>query len=131
MTPAALRAALTTAAGHGGVYWGLPSMPSDQIVFELTSRLLEAPISGSLRAALYEMIAQLPGVSLVPNATDAAGRHGTGILLQFRSAGHGPSTSMLVVAPGTYEFLGWTDVSPTQVVHTADLSSGLVTLPRP
>lgn len=130
-TPAALRADLTTAAGHGAVYWGLPSMPSDQLVFDLTSRLLEAPISGSLRAALYEMIAQLPGVSLVQNVTDAVGRHGTGILLHFQSAVHGPSTSMLIVAPGTYKFLGWTDISTTQVVHTADLSSGLVTLPRP
>jgi hypothetical protein len=77
------------------------------------------------------MNAQLPGVSLVQNATDAAGRHGTGISLQFRSAGHGPSTSMIIVAAGTYKFLGWTSVSPTQVAHTADLSSGLITLPRP
>jgi hypothetical protein len=59
-TPATLRDALTVAAGNGDAHWGLPAMPSDQLIFTLASRLLEAPISGSLRAALYEMIAQLP-----------------------------------------------------------------------
>ena len=130
-TPAALRTALAAAAARGGDYWGLPRYSAEQIAFLLVSRLLEGPVSGSLRAALYQVVAQAPGVSLVPNATDAAGRHGTGILLRIASAQFGSMTITFIITPGTYRFLGWTQVAPGEVGHIADLGSGLITLPRP
>jgi len=130
--PAALRAALSAAAARGGDYWGLPRYSStEQIAFLLASRLLEGPVSGSLRAALYEVISQVPGVSLLQNVTDAAGRHGTGILLPIRSPRYGTLTITFIITPGTYRFLGWTQEAPGNVAHTADLGSGLVALPRP
>ena len=127
---AALRSALYAAAARGGAYWGLPTFSTDQIVFQLIDSLLSAPISGAQRAALYELIAQVPGVTLVRDAIDAAGRHGTGIVMRFPHTIRGPQTLEIILAPRTYSVLGATQDMPGQGVHFANLGSGLVTLPR-
>jgi hypothetical protein len=129
--PAALRAALYAAAARGGAAWGLPTVHSaDAIVASLIETLLGVPISGPLRAALYELLAQTPGVTLVPNAVDAAGRHGTGIVTNWDYPGYGRGTTETIFAPGTYAVLGGNDIMPGQRVYFATLGSGLVTLPR-
>jgi hypothetical protein len=124
--PAALRAALYTAAGRPAPdgswnFWGVaapgpvPSRPSKtDIVFELVGRLLQAPISSQLRSALYEVTAQLPGVTLIPNVADAAGRHGVQIALATKAViggapgrcGSGVGFHGFILDPVTYRYLG-------------------------
>ena len=129
-SPAALRAALYAAAARGGAAWSLPSsFSADQIVFSLISKLVQVPLSGSLRAALYEVIARLPGVTLVRNAVDAAGRHGTGIVIKWDFPGYGMGTVEIIFAPRTYTVLGTSNVMPGQRVYFATVGSGLVTPP--
>jgi hypothetical protein len=129
-SPAALRAALYAAAARGGAAWSMPSSASaDQIVFSFISRLVQVPLSGSLRAALYEVIARIPGVILVRDAVDAAGRHGTGIVMKWDYPGYGMGTAEIIFAPRTYTVLGAGNVMPGQRVYFANLGSGLVTPP--
>jgi hypothetical protein len=129
-SPAALRAALYAAAARGGAAWSLPSsFSADQIVFSLISKLVQVPLSGSLRAALYEVIARLPGVTLVRNAVDAAGRHGTGIVIKWDFPGYGMGTVEIIFAPRTYTVLGTSNIMPGQRVYFATVGSGLVTPP--
>jgi hypothetical protein len=129
--PAALRAALYAAAARGGAAWGLPTVGSTQVVLDIIiGRLFSVPLSGPLRAALYEVLAQLPGVTLVRNAVDAAGRHGTGIELPWYYPGYGQGTIETVFAPRTYQVLGGNNIMPGQRIYYAFLGSGLVTLPK-
>lgn len=131
-SPAALRAALYAAAARGGAAWGLPSVHSaNVIVAALLEQLLGVPLSGPLRAALYELLAQMPGVTLVPNAVDVAGRHGTGIVMKWDYPGYGLGTMETIFAAGTYAVLGGNNIMPGQRVYFATLGSGLVTLPGP
>jgi hypothetical protein len=134
--PAPLRSALYTAAGLGAAYWNMQSFfTADDVVFTLAGRLLEAPLPGTLRAAVYQVIAGLPGVTLVRSATDAVGRHGVGIQLSLLpAAGVRPAATArwvaeLIIDPATYKFLGMdTEVAGTQW-ESADIGSGLVTRP--
>ena len=129
-SPGALRAALYAAAARGGAAWNLPTVHSaDVIVAILIGRLLGVPLSGQLRASLYEVLAQMPGVTLVPNAVDAAGRHGTGVVMKWDYPGYGLGTVETIFAPRTYAVLGGDDIMPGQRVSSAILGSGLVTLP--
>ena len=130
-SPAALQAALYAAAAKGGAAWGVPSVHSaDVIVALLVGQLLDVPLSGQLRAGLYEVLAQMPGVTLVPNAVDPLGRHGTGIVMKWNFPGYGLGTTELIFAPGTYQVLGGGDVMPGQSVSAAIIGQGLVTLPK-
>jgi hypothetical protein len=130
-SPAALRAALYAAAAKGGAAWGVPSVHStDVIVALMVGRLLNVPLSGQLRAGLYEVLAQMPGVTLVPNAVDPLGRHGTGIVMKWNFPGYGLGTTELIFAPGSYQVLGGGDVMPGQSVSAAIIGQGLVTLPK-
>lgn len=129
-SPAALRAALYAAAARGGAFWGLPNVHSpDVIVAQLIERLLGAPLSGPLRGALYELLARMPGVTLVRNAVDAAGRHGTGIIMKWDWLGYGLGTIEVIFSPRTYTVLGSSNIMPGQRVYFATLSAELVTLP--
>jgi hypothetical protein len=124
--PAALRAALYAAAGRPAPdgawnFWGValgpvPSRPSQtEIVFELVDRLLQAPISSPLRSALYEVTAQLPGVKLITNVADAAGRRGVQIALATKgeigdltgsNCVSGAGFHGFILDPVTYRYLG-------------------------
>jgi hypothetical protein len=125
--PAALRAALYTAANRPAPdgewnFWGvvlwppMSSRPSQtDIVFELVGRLLQAPISSPLRSALYEVTAQLPGVRLITNVADAAGRRGVQIALATKGVPgilmgtpcvSGVGFHGFILDPVTYRYLG-------------------------
>ncbi|WP_406369117.1 CU044_5270 family protein [Streptomyces sp. NBC_00647] len=67
-----------------------------------------------LRAAAFEALALVPGVKVLPNQKDAAGRPGIAIqylnptsLKAQRSMVLGGSSFVLIFAPKTYEFLGY------------------------
>lgn len=130
-SPAALRAALYAAAAKGGPAWNLESgTKTDAIVTILVGRLLNVPLSGQLRAGLYEILAQMPGVTLVPNAVDPLGRPGTGILMKWDFLGYGLGTIETIFANGTYQVLGGGEVMPGQSDSSAIIGQGLVTLPK-
>jgi hypothetical protein len=61
------------------------------------SKLLPA----SLRTAVYELAASLPGVRLIPGVTDAAGRTGDAVALD-----NGGFRQELIFQPHTYQLLG-------------------------
>ncbi|SHN47664.1 CU044_5270 family protein [Cryptosporangium aurantiacum] len=53
----------------------------DQAAFTIIGDLVRhGPLPPALGAALYRAAAQIPGVQLVPDAVDAAGRHGIGVV---------------------------------------------------
>ncbi len=56
-------------------------------------------------AALYRAAALIPGVTVVPDATDALGRHGIGIALA-QDRGAISSREEWVFSKTTYQFLG-------------------------
>ncbi len=105
----------------------MPPVPTrDQIAFVLIERLLQAPISDDLRAALYQATIGIPGVTLDPRATDALGRRGTGVAMRLPD-GDGPTvTSEFILDKKTFAFLGtrsWTGLTP---IATAKVRSGVV-----
>jgi hypothetical protein len=135
VSPAPLRSALYAATAHGPAYWGLPkAYTRDEVVFTMAGRLLEGPISGSLRAAVYEVIAGLPRVRLIQHATDALGRHGVGIEMHGlppRLPDGLPWTGELVIAPRSYRFLGMNSTNGSKRAAFATIGTGLVPLPKP
>ncbi|WP_433795932.1 CU044_5270 family protein [Actinoplanes sp. CA-252034] len=60
------------------------------------------------RAALFQAAARIPGISVVDDAVDAAGRTGTGVTWRF-----GKGSTMWVFNPRTHEFLG-SDLDTTE-----------------
>ncbi|MGW5548497.1 CU044_5270 family protein, partial [Streptomyces sp. NPDC003998] len=87
------------AVGTGGLTWDqltrLPTSPAalrerlqpyaepqqdpSQAVFVTVGELLASPAPPKVRAALFRMAAQLPGVRVAGPATDSTGRHGTAV----------------------------------------------------
>jgi hypothetical protein len=77
----------------------------DQIIFELIGHALNGTMAPpKLSAALYRVVAKLPGVTVIPDITDAAGRHGIGVV---RGHKYGNTTQKWIFHKETYEFLGW------------------------
>lgn len=138
--PGALLAQLEAEASHGAAYWSLQppagsSLTREQIVFELVERLLQGPISGALRAALYEAVVHIPRVALVPHAVDALGRPGVGVSMQVPGEnGSVLMTYEFILNAHTYSFLGTIRDTGYIPLKTAVVASGLAqasgSLPR-
>lgn len=79
----------------------LKNYDRDQTAVETIADLMQAHIPRDLRAALYDVLARVPGVHLVKDAVDNAGRHGIG----FTRTGQGQSLQ-IIVARGSYRYLG-------------------------
>jgi hypothetical protein len=130
VSPGALLTALDRDAGRGEKYWNAetvnvghvvstvysfagPQVVRNYVAFTLIERLLQAPVSGRLRAALFQAVERIPGVSLDRNTVDEAGRPGVGIVLsspvspdnQFGGGTNGEAVEFILQA-GTYRFLG-------------------------
>lgn len=109
--PRTLLAQLDAAADRGPAYWSLgagtgPEPTRDQIAFTLVERLLQAPISADLRAALYQATIGIRGVSLDPHTVDALGRPGTGVSMRLPDGAGSFFTSEFILARHTFTFLG-------------------------
>lgn len=79
---------------------GLP--PGDAGAFQIVEELLqETDASSALRAALYEVASEIPGVSLVGAVHDAVGRPGVGVAYTG-----GGVRDVLIFDPSTSELLG-------------------------
>jgi hypothetical protein len=114
--PRALLEQLDSAAGRGAAYWGLRqarTQPTrNQIAFTLVERLLQAPISDDLRAALYRATIGIPAVKLEPNAVDALGRVGTGVSMRLPDGPASSYTNEFILAKRTFAFLGTSSSAP-------------------
>ena len=129
--PGTLLTQLDAAASRGAAYWNLqvatgPAPRRDQIAFTLVERLLQAPISGDLRAALYQATIGIPGVMLDPHATDALGRPGTGVSVRLPDGAGSAFIREFILAKNTFTFLGtrtWAGLIP---IVTAQVRSGIV-----
>jgi len=130
--PAEVLAQLRVAAEKGAAYWSLtsysePGPTRDQIVFSLIERLLQTPLRGDLRAALYQATIALPGVKLDPHAVTALGHHGTGVSMQIPNRFGPDIISEFILAPSpTFNFLGTRTLVPgLPPIATALVMSGL------
>ncbi|MDN3353962.1 CU044_5270 family protein [Actinomadura sp. DC4] len=86
---------------------GIMGVPRDTAVFDFVTRLLDAyPVTPRVQAALYGALSRLPGVGVLPDAQDAAGRHG--IVLYIATSDD--SRLELILDPRTYRYLGLRDV---------------------
>lgn len=86
--------------------------------FQAIGRLLNsAVLPPATQAALYRATALIPGVVFVPDATDAAGRHGFGIALTDQWG----ERHEWIFSKSSYQYLGERDY---QVVATAGAKAG-------
>ncbi|HEY1520225.1 MAG TPA: CU044_5270 family protein [Solirubrobacteraceae bacterium] len=96
-------------------------------VFEvIADRLLFASTSPALRAALYRVIAHLPGVQLLGWQTDKIGRRGIAVAISHAEVGDEATRRELLFDPTSGEPL------QTQLIQTAPLTDipGTAPLPR-
>jgi hypothetical protein len=90
----------------------------------IADRLLFDSTSPTVRAALYRVIAHLPGVQLLGWRTDRLGRRGIAVAISHAEVGDEATRRELLFDPSTGEPL------QTQLVQTASLRSpGTATLP--
>jgi hypothetical protein len=96
--PALLRARVYAQADEKSF---LQNFDRDQAAVETVADLMQGHIPRDLRAALYDVLARVPGVRLDKDAVDNAGRHGIG----FARTGQGERLQ-IIVARGSYHYLG-------------------------
>lgn len=96
----------------------------DQWVFQEITALVKNAMPPALKSALYRVAATIPGDESVPDATDAAGRHGIGVSHPLNDAG---DKGILIFDSNTYQLLGAGGyVSDGRTEADALLASGLV-----
>jgi hypothetical protein len=126
--PAKLRAVLLAHQGSSGI-----SASPEEILFGQLRQVLLAPATPALRAAVYQVMAGIPGIQMKPGVRDPSGRPGTAVWLGNHPDGAeivDPATGMLladefiasqphgVYAPGTvtqyflWQHLGWANRIP-------------------
>ncbi|WP_043503124.1 CU044_5270 family protein [Streptomyces glaucescens] len=94
----------------------------DQAMFVLVGELTRnAIVPPAQAAALYRAVARIPGVTVIENAVDAAGRKGVAITRQDPD---NPSRDEWIFDKSTYEFLGERTVASEDY---SDVKEGTVT----
>jgi len=94
----------------------------DWQTFSIIGDLLrEASPPPKVRAALYQVAAELPGVELVGRVVDGAGRRGVAVAYTNPSS-DARSRMELIFDPNTAELLGWNEVLVAD--STVDVESG-------
>lgn len=102
---------------------GAPGPREDWQTFGIIGDMLrETYAPPALRAALYDIAANLPGVQFVGNTTDGAGRPGVGVAIT-----RGNQTDELIFDPNTSQLLGETDTALTPIA--ADPKMGTTAMP--
>ncbi|MFI9819786.1 CU044_5270 family protein [Streptomyces sp. NPDC052013] len=95
---------------------------TDQAMFVLAADLIrDAIVPPEQSAALYRAVARIPGVTIVDNAVDAAGREGVAIT---REDPDNPTRDEWIFDRKTFEFLGERSVA---VEDHSDVKAGTVT----
>jgi hypothetical protein len=75
----------------------------------LIDGMLQTVMPAEVRAALYQALAKIPGVTVVPGATDAAGRRGVAFARAAAIEGHGSSDWLrleIILDRVTHRYLG-------------------------
>jgi hypothetical protein len=86
---------------------GIVGVTRDTAVFNFVTGLLDSYlVTPRVQAALYGALSRLPGVGVLPDAQDAAGRHGVVLYI----ATSDDSRLELILDPRTYRYLGLRDV---------------------
>lgn len=86
---------------------GIMGVTRDTAVFNFVTGLLDSYlVTPRVQAALYGALSRLPGVGVLPDAQDAAGRHGVVLYI----ATSDDSRLELILDPRTYRYLGLRDV---------------------
>lgn len=94
-------------------------------VFGTAGALLAGPVSAGVRAALYRLVATLPGLRYDGTVRDALGRVGTAV-----SIGRGLGGSTITFDPGTGELLSESlNTVLTQTIVADGFTSSLASLP--
>jgi hypothetical protein len=96
-----------------------PSSPTavDEVMYsQICNGLLYSATSPALRAALYQVLAKLPGVRLLGSRTDAIGRKG--IAIAMLTANIKNAEQITLIDPSTGEQLETENVHPNPL-HTA------------
>ncbi|MEV7005604.1 CU044_5270 family protein [Streptosporangium sp. NPDC051022] len=103
--------------------WDQERLPSrDNWLWGVGQRLLlDAPTTPGTRAALYRMLAGLPGARVVDGIRDAEGRTGVAVLW----AEKGSAESQLVIDRATGELLAVQNVLPTFVPGAPEIPRGI------
>jgi hypothetical protein len=87
---------------------GIGGPPGEAETFELIGEMLrETDLRPALRAAIYEVCAELPGIELLGPVRDPAGREGTGVAFTDRSRG---IRHELIFDPADSALLGERDI---------------------
>ncbi|MGY6024662.1 CU044_5270 family protein [Streptomyces spinosirectus] len=81
-------------------------------VFAYLGGMLQESVDPQTTAFLYRVAAQIPGTTVVPDAVDAAGRHGVAITLD----GQAEDRQEWIFDKSTYAFLGFRDVTQEDTV---------------
>lgn len=122
----ALLHAKITSTGIGGVDKPGGGVGLDQETFRIIGDVIrENLVPPKLSAALYRAAAKIPGVTVLPDVTDAAGRHG----LAVSRTGNDGTRMEWIFDWKTYTYLGERDdnlKTGTPVGLTAVLSRGVV-----
>ena len=100
--PTTPRAVLTYLERAYGVHPGKSYDDLNQLGKSVDELLTTVYLLPRQRAALYELLAQTPGFSVVPHTFDSAGRRGIGVRWPF----FGGSKTMIIFDPRTYAELG-------------------------
>jgi hypothetical protein len=110
----AVTALPTTTAGMTA-YLATEGGPETNQKAKLALELALGYLRPAVRAALFRAVAQLPGVDVVADARDGAGRPGTGISWSYG----GGRPTVLVFDRSTYRLLG-TDTDSVQAIAIVD-----------
>ncbi|MFB4269397.1 CU044_5270 family protein [Nonomuraea sp. GTA35] len=83
-------------------------MRVEKVVASSLLRLAQNPLTPSrTRATVFGVLSKLATVTVVPDLTDPAGRHGVGASIKFETPGGGWERGELIFEPATYRFLGY------------------------
>lgn len=132
LTMAGVERLPTTAAGLGAILrrmWnsipdkaaevGLPHPTFADFVFESVSSLLTGPATPGTKAATYRLLAQQPGITIIPSVTDPLGRMGVAIAY---GQGHG-ARNYMIIDPRTAQELAYT-TQPVRANSTISTAAG-------
>jgi len=102
-------------------------------MFEISAVLLKEPIPAPVRAAVFRVLASLPGVHTTGTVTDPLGHSGYGIAMGGGSGGADPFAALqdtveevLVINPGTGQLVDFEQVQTALPAGVPPASSGAV-----
>ncbi|WP_163573163.1 CU044_5270 family protein [Fodinicola feengrottensis] len=88
-----------------------PQVVSEMVFHAIESILAESIVPPKVAAGLYRAAAKLPGMTVVPDVTDAAGRHGVGVAVVSDGVVYtGSIRDTMIFDKKTFSYLGSTSV---------------------